>query len=123
MTVAQDSLLQLVPSCISESMKVDLARTLTTQELKDSCFKLVKSKSLNLDGQAVELFRECWDFIGEEFRLMVQQSIGQVTLPDGMTSDTIVLLPKGGNKQHLTNWRPITLLNTLYKIVAKALKL
>ena len=61
--------------------------------------------------------------MGEEFGLMVQQSIEQERLPNGMTRGTIVLLPKGGDRQHLTNWRLITLLNTSYKIVAKALQL
>ena len=35
----------------------------------------------------------------------------------------IVLLHKGGDRQELTNWRPISLVNLGYKIYAKALQL
>jgi hypothetical protein len=39
-----------------------------------------------------------------------------------MNSGMIVLLHKGGAIDALTNYRPITLLNVSYKIVAKALQ-
>ena len=40
-----------------------------------------------------------------------------------MTRGAIILLPKLGPHEDLGNWRPITLLNATYKIVAKALQL
>jgi len=40
-----------------------------------------------------------------------------------MTSGTIALLFKLGDKVDLENWRPITLLNTSHKMVAKALQI
>jgi len=33
----------------------------------------------------------------------------------------ITLIPKSGNHARLSNWRPITLLNSTYKILAKTL--
>jgi hypothetical protein len=43
-------------------------------------------------------------------------------LPHGMNKGLIVLLFKGGDRELLTNWRSVTLLNVAYKIVAKALQ-
>jgi len=40
-----------------------------------------------------------------------------------MTSGLIALIFKAGDRASLSNWRPITLLNALYKIVAKALQI
>ena len=54
---------------------------------------------------------------------MINASIGEGRLPPGVTQGMIVLLHKGGDRQALTNWRPITLLNLGYKIYAKALQL
>jgi hypothetical protein len=53
---------------------------------------------------------------------MVQHSITQGHLPKGMNDGLIALLHKGGTTEELTNYRPITLLNVSYKIVAKALQ-
>jgi hypothetical protein len=39
-----------------------------------------------------------------------------------MNNGLITLLHKGGNRKNLGNWRPITLLNIAYKILAKALQ-
>jgi hypothetical protein len=40
-----------------------------------------------------------------------------------MTSGLIALLLKDGNWEYLANWQPITLLNSSYKIFAKALQI
>lgn len=40
-----------------------------------------------------------------------------------MTNGLITLLQKDGNQEHLANWQPITLLNSSYKIFAKALQI
>ena len=42
--------------------------------------------------------------------------------PNGFMWGLIALLLKDGDKLKLTNWRPITLLNTTFKIYAKALQ-
>jgi hypothetical protein len=44
-------------------------------------------------------------------------------LPAGVTRDLILLLHKGGERNRLTNWRSITLLNVAYKLFAKVLQL
>jgi hypothetical protein len=42
--------------------------------------------------------------------------------PRLVTQGFIILIFKGGEKEDLNNWRPITLLNVAYKIFAKALQ-
>jgi hypothetical protein len=44
-------------------------------------------------------------------------------LPSGVTEGLIALLHKGGLRESLNNWRPITLLNVSYKNFAKALQM
>jgi hypothetical protein len=39
-----------------------------------------------------------------------------------MTRGLIALIPKEGNRENLSNWRPITLLNSSYKFFAKVLQ-
>lgn len=52
---------------------------------------------------------------------MVKESIQLGRLPPGVIHGMIALLHKGGSRQALINWRPITLLKMGYKIYAKAL--
>ena len=56
-----------------------------------------------------------------EFHSIILDSIQIGKLPKGMNKGLIALLHKGGPTNKLTNYRPITLLNVSYKILAKAL--
>ena len=40
-------------------------------------------------------------------------------MPESLSSGLICLIPKGGDRQEIRHWRPITLLTTAYKILAK----
>lgn len=54
---------------------------------------------------------------------MINDSIAIGKLPNGVTTGMIALLHKGGHRESLNNWRPISLLNLGYKIYAKAIQL
>ena len=54
---------------------------------------------------------------------MINQAIESNHLLADMTNGLIALLPKDGNRKQLGNWHPITLLNSSYKIFAKALQI
>lgn len=53
---------------------------------------------------------------------MFLESVDKDSLPLVINKGLIVLLHKGGPKDDLGNWLPITLLNVAYKIIAKALQ-
>jgi hypothetical protein len=53
---------------------------------------------------------------------MINDSIQRGCFPESMNHGLIALLHKGGEREGLGNWRPITLLNNSYKIVAKVLQ-
>ena len=53
---------------------------------------------------------------------MVQQAIEKDKLLESVTARMIILLHKGGSRNSLSNWRPSTLLNSTYKIMAKTLQ-
>ena len=42
-------------------------------------------------------------------------------MPDGVNNTAIVLIPKMDNPERLTEFRPISLCNVIYKVVAKCL--
>lgn len=52
---------------------------------------------------------------------MVEQFYGNAKLPKGLTSYFLALIPKCGNLQRLGDFRAISLLGCLYKILAKLL--
>lgn len=118
----EDVLAKLTPR-ITASMQAILNNPLTEEELHEACTKLARAKSPGPDGIAVEMFQEYWDFLGFDYSQIVATALQNGRFPPEVTTGQIVLLHKGGDRQRLHNWRPTTLLNSTYKIVAKAIQL
>ncbi|KAL3683679.1 hypothetical protein R1sor_001701 [Riccia sorocarpa] len=78
-----------------------------------------KEKSPGLDGVMVEILRIGWEFMKEECFQMVQGFWDKKKLVGKDNRWVIKLIPKNERKHLLQNWRPITLLTTTYKIIAK----
>ena len=77
------------------------------------------------DSPLADLLTQFWDLLGPELLAVLQDSFQtQLTpsLPASMTQGVITLLYKGkGARSSLDSYRPITLLNSDYKLLAKAL--
>lgn len=74
------------------------------------------------DGLMAVFFKAYWSFMSMEFTTMVNESLRRSWFPSGVTYGLIVPLFEGGDRLKLTNSRPITLLNTTYKIFVRALQ-
>jgi hypothetical protein len=80
-----------------------------------------KDKAPGCDGIPTEFFQE---FMSEVSPTLLQAF--SAMLRSGETSELInkgliILIPKSGDHARIGNWRPITLLGSLYKILAKIL--
>jgi hypothetical protein len=71
----------------------------------------------------VEFNKQFWELIEIDFTRMIRLVIEGGCLSLRMNQGLIVMLHKEEMRRKLINWRPITLLNVLYKIYAKALQL
>ncbi|CAI5938157.1 unnamed protein product [Closterium sp. NIES-65] len=93
----------------------------TEPEVKAALIGLPKGKSPGQDGLPAELFVSHWDLLGECFMEFVRGFERTGVLPKSLTTALTKLLHKKGEKDLLTNYRPITLLTTVYKVLAKVL--
>ena len=100
--------------------------TITAAELATALQACARSKRPGSDGLPYEFYATFWDDLGEELAAVVNE----VYLEGGLLTDSqrtgiIVLLYKGKGlpRTALDSYRPITLLNADYKLVAKALTL
>ncbi|CAM2106671.1 unnamed protein product [Caretta caretta] len=76
-----------------------------------------------MDGLTVEIYRMFWDVLSPDLVIVWAESLQSGVLPLSCRRAVLALLPKKGDLCDLRNCRPVSLLSTDYKIVAKAISL
>lgn len=118
-----DSAREAILSCVRSKFTPEMISQLDLPFHHHVLHQMATSRSPGPDGITTEFFCKFWDLIGVEFSYMIQHSITEGRFPLGMTSGTIALIFKTRDRADLSNWRPITLLNVSYKILAKAMQI
>lgn len=77
------------------------------------------SKAPGLDGLIVEVLRSSWEWVKEECLEVVHAFWSDGLLTTLAVRGVIRLIPKKGDLDFLTNWRPITMLSLIYKLTRK----
>ena len=94
---------------------------------ENECWIALKSMNLNKspgsDGLSVEFYKCFWDDLKQMVVDSLNQGYDKKELSSTQSQAILTLLYKKGNKNLLDNWRPISLLNIDYKLVARVLTL
>ncbi|CAI5956546.1 unnamed protein product [Closterium sp. NIES-65] len=105
------------------TLNAEVAQTLEADwseaEVQQAFKALANGKSPGKDGLPKELFEKNWDVLGGEFLKMAQNFSETASLPASIKEAVTILLHKKGDKDNLDNYRPITLLNFTYKVLAR----
>ncbi|KAG1928992.1 hypothetical protein F2P79_023214 [Pimephales promelas] len=111
--------------CLGKSLESEEADGLEVevswQEAGKAMVTLKKGTAPGCDGLPIELYCSFWQQIGRDLVEVYNESLSSGMLPESMRTGHVSLLYKKGDKEDLANWRPITLLNTDYKILAKVI--
>lgn len=93
----------------------------TGAEIEKVITLLKKETSPGEDGIISEFYQEYWYLIRNELTDVIKDSFNTKTISMSQYSGIMSLLYKSGEREDIKNWRPITLLNTDYKICSKLL--
>jgi hypothetical protein len=110
-----------VDKTLTEDFRSLCDQPVSLAELNHALRKLPKGKVPGIDGLPAELFRYFWTDLKESFMDVVQNSFNSGDLPDTMRTSIITLIYKKKDRDDLRNYRPISLLCSDYKIIAKVL--
>ena len=106
---------------ISKEMNDLLLAPMTEEELREALQALPRNSCPGLDGLSSAFFLEYWDVIKTDLCEAFNNIFQRGYMPESFTEGFIYMIPKGeGPSDDMRKWRPITILNTVYKIYAKA---
>ena len=93
-------------------------KLITLVELTNIIDNLKVNKAPGLDGLTSEFYKHFWENLKMPFLQMVNESFEKGIMPDSMRKAVITLLYKKGRSDLIQNYRPISLTNYDYKILA-----
>ena len=73
------------------------------------------------DGMAPIFYQKYWDIVGHDLTVSILSCLKDGSLLKKSNHTHICLIPKGKNPESVKDFRPISLCNVIYKIIAKVL--
>ncbi|CAI5468614.1 unnamed protein product [Closterium sp. Yama58-4] len=117
--VAEPSLEWLPRNTLDEAAVASLSLEWSEQEVKQALKELANDKSPGRVGFPKELFQRHWELLREPVMKMIGEFTATGKLPDVANEAVTILLYKKGAETDIKNYRPITLLPGVYKLLAK----
>ncbi|KAJ7009510.1 hypothetical protein NC653_000258 [Populus alba x Populus x berolinensis] len=107
--------------CLSKESSEWLEQEITTEEVKHSVWGCDGSKNPGLDGFNFKFYRLAWDFIAQDILDIVLSFFKIGRLPKGINTTYVTLLPKTVDPTKFKDFRLISMIHGIYKIIAKIL--
>ncbi|GJZ03371.1 RNA-directed DNA polymerase, eukaryota [Tanacetum coccineum] len=106
---------------LSLAQAADLDDLVSRDEIKLAVWSCGSNKSPGPDGFTFEFFKKYWNFVGADFCEAVESFFEHGSFPRGCNSSFVALIPKVADAKLVNDFRPISLIGCVYKVVTKIL--
>ena len=120
-TCFQPELDELIAPSISTQENDLLCLIPSVEEIKDTLFGMQNLKAPGPDGLPVLFYKHYWSIVGNMVIKAIQNFFRSGHLLSEVNNSFIVLIPKNTAPSNVNHFRPISLCNTVYKVIAKIL--
>lgn len=115
---ANEFQLEYFPS-ISEEEKIQLLQPVSKEEVTRALNSMKPFKAPGPDGFQAIFFKKYWHIVGKDVWRMVSGAFASGRIDPTLIETLIALIPKGDNPITFKEFCPISLCNTIYKILTK----
>ena len=113
--------LSAVEKVVSEETNHQLLQPYTMEEVRAALFQMHPSKAPGSDGMSSFFFQKYWHIVGNSISNAVLSVLNSGKILRKINLTYLSLIPKKKNPEKLSDYRPISLCNVLYKIISKVL--
>ncbi|XP_010667214.1 uncharacterized protein LOC104884289 [Beta vulgaris subsp. vulgaris] len=107
--------------CLSQEESQTLLSSITDQEIRDAIFDVANDKSPGPDGVPLEFYKLHWENIGPSVRLAIKRFFTTGHILHEWNKTLLVLIPMVTPPKEVSQFRPISLCNVIYKGIAKCM--
>jgi ribonuclease HI len=98
-----------------------LTRQITQEEVTQALNQMHPFKAPGPDGFQGIFFKQYWHIIGDDVVRLISTAFETGGFPPSLSETLIALIPKTDNPTNFKEFRPISLCNTVYKLITKIL--
>ena len=106
---------------LSQEEARELEISVTIEEIREALFSCEPTKAPRYDGFNLKCIRKMWPILGEDFYTYIQTFFEEGKLHASFNTTWVVLIPKKSGVLEISDFRPISLVGSVYKIIAKVL--
>ncbi|GJX88544.1 RNA-directed DNA polymerase, eukaryota [Tanacetum coccineum] len=109
------------PNRLNSDQVTELEKPICIDEIRNAVWDYGENKSPGPDGFTFEFFRKFWNLIGPDLCVAVEWFFDHSCFTKGCNSSFVSLIPKVQDPKFVSDYRPISLIGSLYKVVTKIL--
>ncbi|KAK4382248.1 hypothetical protein Sango_2890200 [Sesamum angolense] len=98
---------------------MELVQSVTREEIKDAFFDIAEDKAPGPDGYSSGFYKAAWPVIGEEVVKAILEFFTTGRLLKQVNTTILALIPKVRVPSLVSDFRPISCCNVLYKVITK----
>ena len=116
-----ERILDGVQPVVTEEMRVTLARPFNVEEVECAIKDMAPLKAQGPDGMLPLFYQMYWTNVGMDVSQVVLSCLNSRSILKSINHTFITLIPKVQNLERVSDFRPISLCNVIYKIVSKVI--
>lgn len=110
-----------MPQNITSLQLINSGKIPSIDETKDAIFSIDSTKAPGKDDFQAKNFQHFWDLVKEDYYELITYFLKNHDFHPDLNKTLITLIPKTDNPLKVQNFRPLSLVNTTYKIITKIL--
>ena len=110
-----------IPTKVSSEMNQSLIKDFTKEEVLAALKQMHPTKAPSPDDMSAIFFQKYWDVVGNDVTSMVLNVLNCNKSIVEINKTYITLVPKTKSPTKMTEYRPISLCNVVYKLISKVL--
>ncbi|KAK9939901.1 hypothetical protein M0R45_016581 [Rubus argutus] len=104
---------------INDVQLESLCKPVEMCEIKSALFSIGGLKTPGIDGFPALFYQTHWNLYATDIFTIVHHAFSSGVIPAGLNHKIISLIPKVTGPQSMVQFRPISLCNTIYKVISK----
>ena len=110
-----------IPTRVTDEMNQRLISTFTRDGVEAALKQMHPTKAPGPDSMSAIFFQKYWDVVGNDIMHMVLNVLNSNMSIADINRTNFTLIPKINSPSRLSNFRPISLCNVVYKLVSKVI--